>query len=37
METADPIRRRIEKGIGLPEDERKRLAAKAVRDIMKTI
>ncbi|KAL8893225.1 MAG: hypothetical protein Q9192_005474 [Flavoplaca navasiana] len=37
MDTADPIRRHIEKGIGMPEDERKRLAAKAVRDIMKTI
>ncbi len=26
-----------EKGIGMPEDDRKRLAAKAVRDIMKSI
>ncbi|KAL9637511.1 MAG: hypothetical protein Q9204_001859 [Flavoplaca sp. TL-2023a] len=37
VDTADPIRRLIEKGIGMPEDERKRLAAKAVREIMKTI
>ncbi|KAL8842130.1 MAG: hypothetical protein Q9176_002822 [Flavoplaca citrina] len=37
MDAADPIRRHIEKGIGMPEDERKRLAAKAVKDIMKSI
>lgn len=37
VNTADPIRRRVEKGAGMAEDDRKRLAAKAIRDIMKTI